>query len=201
MKSKVHIGFFLLFVIVSCSNNSLEEEKLKLEQEKLKLEREKLGIEKNKVQTQQNNSVSSNNVISSREKKAKITGGKVHIREDHSTTAGSLGLIKSGEIVSVFDQYTPEGNHGEAILRMPVKFYYENTDIVAFTLIKGKAVQIVTEYNDYYRISFVDEKSRKTAYANINPNDLELISGELWYYISTSSGKKGWVFGKYIQVI
>jgi hypothetical protein len=66
-------------------------------------------------------------------------------------------------------------------------------------LVKGKAVQVVGEIDDVYRISFVDDRTRKTGYATIEPNNLEFISGELWYYVSTSSGKKGWVFGKYVE--
>jgi len=199
MKFAINLICFNILFFYSCSDNSIEAEKLKLEREKLKLEQEKLNLEKTKDQGITKNSESTDSPKRTAKNAAKITGGSVHLRRDHSTTAGSLGLIGGGEIVEIIDQYAPEGNYSEAILKTPVKFYYENSSAVAFTLVKGKAVQVVGEIDDVYRISFVDDRTRKTGYATIEPNNLEFISGELWYYVSTSSGKKGWVFGKYVE--
>jgi hypothetical protein len=199
MKITIILGSIIALFFSACSNNSIEEEKLKLEQEKLKLEQEKLKLEKKNNQNSANQNEATDAPKGTTKNAAKITGGSVHLRRDHSTTAGSLGLIGGGEIVEIIDQYAPEGNYSEAILKTPVKFYYENSSAVAFTLVRGKAVQVVGEIDDVYRISFVDDRTRKTGYATIDPSNLEFISGELWYFVSTSSGKKGWVFGKYVQ--
>jgi hypothetical protein len=200
---KTHPFYLLLFtVIIGCSDSTLEQEKLKLEQEKLKLEREKLEKEKNGSNTdlkeENTNSEETKSKANQSARKAKISGTNVNMRSDHSTTSALVTQLNYGDVVSILDQYRPNGNYDEAILKSQTNFYDEYSGDFVFSLIKGKAVSVISNDGERCRISFVNDKN-KTGYASLSSSQLEFISGDLWYYVSNSSGKKGWVLGKYIQ--
>jgi hypothetical protein len=126
-----------------------------------------------------------------------ITGDNVNLRSDHTTQSNALMMLKRGQDVFIITSYRPSGNDNEAILRVNTDFYDENYGLKLFTLPKGKAV-IVNDYDDErYSISFRNEKTGKMGYAQIDPNRLEFIGGDTWYFVEVGS-KKGWVYGKYV---
>lgn len=192
----------VILFTTSCSGGNLEAEKLKLEQEKLILEQEKLNFEKNKVlKTEKEEFEVPENIQQvSIVYNGKINGSNVLVRSDHSIQGKRKAVLKKDELVRIEDEYRPQANYGQAILRSSTPFYYEDSDIFAFKLGKGKAVRAIgDERNNQYTISFEDDKTGKMAYAKVSTNQLEFISGDVWYLITTSSGIKGWVFGKFIE--
>lgn len=192
----------LLLVFVRCSNGNIEAEKLKLEQEKLKFEREKLALMKEKTsdentpidKTAPNRDAAKTNV-----NQAKITGNNVLVRSDHSIQSNRKGVLKQGQIVTIMDEFTPEGNQNEAILRSSTNFYNSYTGGLLFTLNKGKAIVIERFDGNMYNISYEDDRTGKTGYAQLSASQLEFISGDVWYKISTAAGVTGWVFGKFVS--
>ena len=195
--------FYILVVSVlfSCSNSELEKEKLKLEREKLILEREKLeqGKESSKPNSNETSGLEKTKTrVNQSSRKAKISGSNVNMRLDHSTTSALVTQLNYGEVVSIIDQYRPNGNYNEALLKSETNFYDEYSGDYVFSLVKGKAVKVISHDDKKCRISFINDKGR-IGYASITDSQLEFISGNVWYNISTSSGKKGWVLEKYIQ--
>lgn len=197
---KLFTSLAIISMLFSCSNSDVEAEKLKLEQEKLKLEREKLESAKGKPEGENQEKDPAEVPAKDNTSKfnAKVTGSSVNMRSNHSTTASPVTLLNYGQEVTILDRYRPQGNYDEAILKSQTNFYDESSGQFVFSLIKGKAVQVISNDGDRCRITFVNEKN-KTGFASISPSQLEFISGEAWYYISTASGQKGWVLGKYIQ--
>ena len=198
---KINFFFALFLLAASCSDGNLEAEKLKLEQEKLKLEQEKLNIEKNKGSQGEAESTNTpkGGETSSSVNNAKINGNNVLVRSDHSIQSNRKAVLTNGQLVKIVDEYRPEGNENEAILRSATPFYNDYSGNLVFTLNKGKAVVIESYEGNQYRISYEDDKTGKTGYARISSSQLEFISGDVWYHITTSSGVDGWVFGKFIQ--
>lgn len=197
---KIH-AFYLIFfsVVIGCSDSTLEQEKLKLEQEKLKLEREKLEKEKGGGNSkEESTSQDSKPEKNTSTRSAKVSGSSVYMRSDHSTTSKPVTLLNLNEAVNILDEYRPNGNSDEAILKSQTNFYNDYSGDFVFSLIKGKAVRVISNDGERCRISFVNDKN-KTGYATLSISQLEFISGDMWYYVTNSSGKKGWVLGKYIQ--
>ena len=202
-KMKLHAFYLILFsFLIRCTDSTLEQEKLKLEQEKLKLEREKLEKEKNGSNTDlkedNTNSEETKSKANQSSRKAKISGTNVNMRSDHSTTSALVTQLNYGDVVSILDQYRPNGNYDEALLKSETNFYDEYSGDYVFSLVKGKAVKVISNDDEKCRISFINDKG-KTGFASISASQLEFISGNVWYNISTASGKKGWVLEKYIK--
>jgi hypothetical protein len=199
---KPQLFYILIFsVLFSCSNSDIEQEKLKLEQEKLKLEREKLEQEKTGTKTDSNGKSAPEETktqVNQSSRKAKISGTNVNMRSDHSTTSALVTQLNYGDVVSILDQYRPVGNNDEALLKSETNFYDEYSGDYVFSLVKGKAVKVISYDDEKCRISFINDKGKR-GYASLSSSQLEFISGNVWYNISTSSGKKGWVLEKYIQ--
>ncbi|MCF8408286.1 MAG: hypothetical protein K9G36_04865 [Crocinitomicaceae bacterium] len=198
---KINLFLAVILLVTSCSDGNLEVEKLKLEQEKLKLEQEKLNIEKNKGSeaTKGENKAPQNDQQASSGNNGKINGNNVLVRSDHSIQGNRKAVLTNGQLVKIVDEYRPEGNDNEAILRSATPFYNDYSGNLVFTLNKGKAVMIESYEGNQYKISYEDDKTGKTGYAKISSSQLEFISGDVWYHITTSSGVDGWVFGKFIQ--
>lgn len=185
---------FLVFVLILGGCDSKEKERLRRENERLK---EELEDEAN--QDSDDDVRSSDRVAEEpRYDVGVITGDKVYVRESSSTQADSKGLLVKGQRVSIIDDYVPEGNYDEAILRDATVFYDEYS-MRLFTLTRGKAVKILENLDGVFRVSFKDDRTGKTGYAKISIADLEFISGDKWYLIKTDQGLSGWVFGKYVQ--
>lgn len=198
---KINLFLAVILLVTSCSDGNLEAEKLKLEQEKLKLEQEKLNIEKNKGSeaTKGEDKAPQNDQQASSGNNGKINGNNVLVRSDHSIQGNRKAVLTNGQLVKIVDEYRPEGNDNEAILRSATPFYNDYSGNLVFTLNKGKAVMIESYEGNQYKISYEDDKTGKTGYAKISSSQLEFISGDVWYHITTSSGVDGWVFGKFIQ--
>lgn len=198
---KINLFLAVILLVTSCSDGNLEAEKLKLEQEKLKLEQEKLNIEKNKGSeaTKEEDKAPQNDQQASSGNNGKINGNNVLVRSDHSIQGNRKAVLTNGQLVKIVDEYRPEGNDNEAILRSATPFYNDYSGNLVFTLNKGKAVMIESYEGNQYKISYEDDKTGKTGYAKISSSQLEFISGDVWYHITTSSGVDGWVFGKFIQ--
>lgn len=191
----------IILLLFSCSNVNDRVEKLKLELEKLKWEFEKLKLELGPgkfhtpgVDVPKSGGNQPNNLNG-----AKITGNSVYLRSDHSIQSKGLAILTKGQTVEILKEHRPEGNENEAILRTTAYFYDSYTNEMLFTLVKGKAVVIEDFDGNQYSISYQDDKSGKKGYAQLSPSQVELISGEIWYYVSTNSGLRGWVIGKYVN--
>lgn len=200
------MGKFFLYIglslfLIRCSDANIEAEKLKLEQEKLKFEREKLALTKEeatggkapKEKTDEKIELPNTNT-----NLAKINGNNVLVRSNHSIQSNRKGVLTKGQTVTILDEYTPDGNHNEAILQSSTNFYNSYSGELLFTLNKGKAIVIERYDGNMYSISYEDDKTGKTGYAQLKASQLEFISGDVWYKISTTSGLSGWVFGKFV---
>lgn len=198
----MHLLFSILALstlLVSCSNPELEREKIKLEKEKLKFEREKLELSKKNNPLNQSAKKPLNPTVSNTSNSGKISGNKVYLRSSYTTTSSAVTLLAYGQQVTILDQYSPEGNNNEAILREQTNFYDDYNGRFLFTLIKGKAVRVIDNDGYQCRISFKNDLTNSTGFTTIEESKLEFINGDLWYQIITPSGYKGWVLGKYIQ--
>ncbi|MFN4909929.1 MAG: hypothetical protein ACK444_07005 [Flavobacteriales bacterium] len=192
----------LLLVFVRCSNGNIEADKLKLELEKLKFEREKLALKKEKASDENapgDKTAPNRDAVKTNVNQAKITGNNVLVRSDHSIQSNRKGVLKQGQIVTILDEFTPEGNQNEAILRSSTNFYNSYSGDLLFTLNKGKAIVIERFDGNMYNISYEDDRTGKTGYAQLSASQLEFISGDVWYKISTAAGVTGWVFGKFVS--
>lgn len=107
-------------------------------------------------------------------------------------------MLKRGQDIYIITSYRPEGNDNEAILRVNTEFYDQDYGVKLFSLPKGKAVKVNSFQNNMYNISFRNDKTGKMGYAKIDPNRLEFIGGETWYFVEVGN-LKGWVFGKYVS--
>lgn len=207
------MGKFFLYIglslfLIRCSDANIEAEKLKLEQEKLKFEREKLALtkeeatggkapkEKTDEKTDEKTELPNANT-----NLAKINGNNVLVRSNHSIQSNRKGVLTKGQTVTILDEFTPDGNHNEAILRSSTNFYNSYSGVKVFTLNRGKAIVIERFDGNMYSISYEDDKTGKTGYAQLSASQLEFISGDVWYKISTTSGLSGWVFGKFVTKI
>ena len=127
-----------------------------------------------------------------------ISGDNVNLRSDHSTQSKAITMLKRGQDIYIITSYRPEGNDDEAILRVNTEFYDQDYGVKLFSLPKGKAVKVNSFKNNMYNISFRNDKTGKMGYAKIDPNRLEFIGGETWYFVEVNN-LKGWVFGKYVS--
>jgi len=202
---KFFLYFGLSLFLIRCSDGNIEAEKLKLEQEKLRVERAKLERtkdeatggkapnEKTDEKTDEKTELPNTNT-----NLAKINGNNVLVRSNHSIQSNRKGVLTKGQTVTILDEYTPDGNHNEAILQSSTNFYNSYSGELLFTLNKGKAIVIERFDGNMYSISYEDDKTGKTGYAQLQASQLEFISGDVWYKISTTSGLSGWVFGKFV---
>lgn len=128
-----------------------------------------------------------------------INGRAVIMRASYSTQSANIGSFKDQESVFVIKMFTPS-NRNEGITKKYVPLYdqYGNK---AETLNPGRAVKILSMEGDKFKVSYTST-NRLTYYATINRGDIDIISGEPWYYVEKlSDGKKGWVFSKFLVVM
>jgi hypothetical protein len=127
-----------------------------------------------------------------------IDGRAVIMRASYSTQSANIGSFKDQESVVVIKMFTPT-NRNEGITKKYVPLYdqYGNK---AETLNPGRAVKILGMEGDKFKVSYTST-NRSTYYATIGRSEIEIISGEPWYYVEKlSDGKKGWVFSKFLVV-
>lgn len=125
----------------------------------------------------------------------RVTGSNVIIRSDHTTESTSVGVVaREGTIVEILDFYN-SGNSKEAILSRDATFVQNGQQI---NLTTGKAVTILSDQIDSVRVS-VSTAQYGTIEATISKEDIEPMSGERWYQITTRDNITGWIYGKFIE--
>jgi len=204
-------NFLLIFLSVLLFSNckedkAIENRKLAIEEEKLRIEREKIELQKAGTTTTPNDAnttetvkttTTHNGQINSNFGDATISGTSVIMRSNHSTSAQVKGKFKSNERVLILDEFNPSNNSNEAITKTAVKLT-DNNGNYKYRINPGKAVQIVDADEGVYDVKFYDKKYGYL-YATINSEDLELLSGEKWYYVKRSNGTTGWVYSKFVN--
>ena len=125
----------------------------------------------------------------------RVTGSNVIIRRDHTTDSSSAGVVaRKGTIVQILDFYSTE-NSKEAILSSDVKINQNGRQI---DLASGKAVRILSDHIDSVEVS-VSTAQHGIIEAKINKENVEPMSGERWYKITTRDNITGWIYGKFIK--
>jgi len=125
----------------------------------------------------------------------RVTGSNVIIRSDHTTESNSVGVVaREGTIVEILDFYN-SGNSKEAILSKDATFVQNGQQI---NLTSGKAVTILSDQIDSVRVS-VSTAQYGTIEATISKENIEPMSGERWYEITTRDNITGWIYGKFIE--
>lgn len=129
------------------------------------------------------------------QRSAYVNAEDVNLRSNHTTNSRVIGKLNRGEYVSILDSYRPI-NSNEAILTSNVQFYNDNGR--RYMLNKGKAVNVLEDYGNSYRISF-----RHNTYgvmtATVDKYYINFISGDYWYYIRKANGQTGWVLSKFVN--
>lgn len=125
----------------------------------------------------------------------RVTGSNVIIRSDHTTHSSSVGVVaKEGTIVNILDFYS-SGNSKEAILSNDITIVENGRQI---NLTSGKAVTILSDRVDSVQVS-VSIAGQGTIEATISKEDIEPMSGERWYQITTRDSITGWIYGRFIE--
>lgn len=188
----------LALSIFSC-DDKVKEKELELKEKELELQEKQLEQQhQQQTQTTVQEPVAQEELIVNEPdfETGIITGKSVIMRKSHTTQSAALGKFRKGETVYILDEYRASNNN-EAITKRAVKLYNSSGRYV-YTLNPGKAVRIVEDYTDSYRVSFQDTK-HGTVYANIDQFDLEFISGDKWYKVQRKNGDVCWVFSKFVQ--
>jgi len=135
------------------------------------------------------------NQLSSTSTKARVTGSNIIIRSDHTTESPSAGVVaREGTIVQILEVYT-SGNSSEAILKQDITVSNNGNQI---KLPGGKAVRILEDRNDSVRASF-STPGYGAVQATISKDEIEAMSGNIWYKIHTSDDITGWIYGKFVE--
>ena len=169
-------------------DSDLKAKELELKERELALrEQEKLNTEVSQTSFQAN---------------ARVNGSAVQLRSDHSTTAQSLKSMKKNDLLQIIEEFVPDGNYGQAILKEKTDFYDEYYGNFSFSLPKGKAVMVEEQVEgNRYRISYMDAKTKSKGFAKINSGSLEFITGKAWYRVKREDGLTGWVFSEFVDKI
>jgi hypothetical protein len=125
----------------------------------------------------------------------RVTGANVIIRSNHTTESTSVGVVaREGTIVEILDFYS-SGNSKEAILNSDVSVVENEREM---NLTSGKAITILSDQIDSVRVAISG-----TQYGNIevtiSKENIEPISGQKWYKITTRDNITGWIYGKFIE--
>lgn len=125
----------------------------------------------------------------------RVTGSNVIIRSDHTTESSSVGVVaQRGTIVQILDFYS-SGNSREAILSNDVSVVDNGRQM---NLASGKAITILSDQIDSVQVAISG-----TQYGNIevtvSKEDIEPMSGERWYQITTRDNITGWIYGRFIE--
>lgn len=125
----------------------------------------------------------------------RVTGSNVIIRADHTTESTSVGVVaREGTIVQILDFYSSE-NSKEAILSSDVSVIENGRQI---NLSSGKAINILSDRIDSVRVS-ISGTQYGTIEVTVSKENIEPMSGERWYKITTRDDITGWIYGKFIE--
>ncbi|MDZ7718552.1 MAG: hypothetical protein U5K72_07020 [Balneolaceae bacterium] len=125
----------------------------------------------------------------------RVTGSNVIIRSDHTTESSSVGVVaREGTVVNILDFYS-SGNSKEAILSSDVRVLENGRQI---NLSSGKAINILSDRMDSVRVSVSTAQYGKIE-VTVSKENIEPMSGEKWYKITTRDDISGWIYGKFIE--
>ena len=142
-----------------------------------------------------NNAISSDNQFSTRQLSSVgyITGDEVLLRDTPSTSGKQIGVLYKNNIVNLLKVYECN-DKSAAILNIPYKNIYVNNRQI--TIKSGQALQILQ--NDDKNAMCKLSVGGNIISTIIPCSEIKLLYGEIWYQVRTSSGKAGYVFGKYV---
>lgn len=125
----------------------------------------------------------------------RVTGSNVIIRSNHTTESTSVGVVaREGTIVQILDFYSSE-NSKEAILSRDVTVVENGRQI---NLTSGKAITILSDQIDSVRVS-ISGTQFGTVETTISKEQIEPMSGQKWYKITTRDDITGWIYGSFIE--
>lgn len=132
-------------------------------------------------------------------KTATVTGDKINIRSKATIDSDVLGLLRQGQEIEILESGIG-GRSKEAILKEDTDFYYENTNVFAMTVNKGRAVKIVEylEDSDQFEV-FLYMKNDKML-AKVDPDYLEFLTKDKWAKFRTNEGTVGFCLEKYLSI-
>lgn len=127
----------------------------------------------------------------------RVTGSNVIIRSNHTTESASVGIVaREGTIVKILDFYS-SANSKEAILNSDVTVVANGRQI---NLKSGKAINILSDRIDSVRVS-ISGTQYGSIETTISKENIEPMSGERWYKITTRDDITGWIYGKFIEEV
>lgn len=125
----------------------------------------------------------------------RVTGSGVIIRSDHTTDSSSVGVVvREGTIVQIHDFYNTD-NSMEAILTGDLSIVKNGRRL---NLSSGKAITILSDLKDSVEVS-ISTAQYGTVETNISKENIEPMSGQKWYKITTRDNITGWIYGKFIE--
>ena len=125
----------------------------------------------------------------------RVTGSGVIIRSDHTTESASVGVVvREGTIVQILDFYNTDDSM-EAILSGDVSVVENGRRI---NLSSGKAITILSDQLDSVQVS-ISTAQYGTVITTISKENIEPMSGQKWYKITTRDNITGWIYGKFIE--
>ncbi|MDG4950769.1 SH3 domain-containing protein [Weeksellaceae bacterium KMM 9724] len=173
----------------------LKERELELKEKELKIA-EKAEKQAQKAESNSEADFATKKTIEKENNYGVITGNKVIIRSNHTTKSNNMGNYVKGERVEILDEYYP-ANNTEAIAKKQI-YLYNDYGRFLYTLVPGKAVEILEETHGEYWVSFDHPEYGKLT-ATVNGSDLDFISGDKWYKVRRNNGQTGWVFSKFLK--
>lgn len=125
----------------------------------------------------------------------RVTGSNVIIRSSHTTESTSVGVVaREGTVVQILDFYSSE-NSKEAILSSDVTVVENGREI---NLTSGKAITILSDQIDSVRVSISGTQFGRVE-ATLSKEQIEPMTGQKWYKITTRDNITGWIYGSFIE--
>ena len=135
-----------------------------------------------------------------------ITGDDVFVREGPSTEYKSIAILAKGSKIEILDSLTNK-KHNNLFVLVPDEFKAKdletNSEIIlhkglALKCIESKGSSAICEIQ-------IEGKTKKvympTGFGVGTSTVVEPITDANWYNVRLSNGKKGWVYGKFIEFV
>lgn len=125
-----------------------------------------------------------------------ISASNVNMRAGHSILAQRISTLPRGQNVTVLDSWI-SGSDQEGILKQDL---YVEIGGRTKTLGKGRAVSLLQHdpSQGTYLVSLKDKSGTISGWTS--ETNVKSLKGALWYKVSTSSGKTGWILGEFISI-
>jgi len=130
---------------------------------------------------------------------AYINGQNVTMRASNSAQSAKIGTFEVGESVTVLQAANAQ-NTSEVVLREAVSLSAASGEQVQVPT--GRAVRLdkfkkgSASHTDSYEVTF-KHPSKGTLSGEVSVNLLDLDN--IWYQVQRANGKRGWVFGKFVD--